>query len=292
MNHQQVRKKNATVSELIQLGESILKSYNQPDAGIDARLLAMYLLECDKMYLMTNRDLEVADHIQESYLYLIAKRTQGVPLQYITNEQEFMGLNFFVDSRVLIPRQDTETLVETIINLSKEEPIHKAVEVGVGSGCISVSLAHFIPGIQITAIDICQRALEVAKKNIQTHDVAERVTTLESNVFEKYEGVEGALDLIVSNPPYISVVECKQLMKEVREFEPRHALTDENDGLTFYKQITKEAKKYLKENGLLAYEIGYNQGDDVKNILEQEGFKNIQVIKDLPGHDRVVIGRK
>lgn len=292
MNHQQVRKKSVAVSELIQLGESILKSYNQPDAGIDARLLAMYLLECDRMYLMTNRDLEVADHIQESYLYLIAKRTQGVPVQYITNEQEFMGLSFFVDSRVLIPRQDTETLVETIINLSKEVPIHKAVEVGVGSGCISVSLAHFIPEIQITAIDICQRALEVAKKNIKAHEVADRVTTLESNVFEKYEGLEESLDLIVSNPPYISVVECKQLMKEVREFEPRHALTDENDGLTFYRQITKESKKYLKKNGLLAYEIGYNQGDDVKNILEQEGFKNIEVIKDLPGHDRVVIGRK
>lgn len=292
MNHQQVRKKNATVSELIQLGEGILKSYNQPDAGIDARLLAMYLLECDKMYLMTNRDLEVADHIGESYLYLIAKRTQGVPVQYIINEQEFMGLKFFVDSRVLIPRQDTETLVETIINLSKEVPIHKAVEVGVGSGCISVSLAHFIPEVEMTAIDICQRALEVAKKNIQAHEMTDRVVILESNVFEKYEGEEASLDLIVSNPPYISVEECKQLMKEVREFEPRHALTDGNDGLTFYKKITKEAKKYLKENGLLAYEIGYNQGNDVKTILEQEGFKNIQVIKDLPGHDRVVIGRK
>lgn len=289
---QQVRKRNATISELVHAGEKILKSYNQPDASVDAKLLVMYLLECDKMYLIMNANLEVADHIQESYMYLIAKRTQGIPLQYITKEQEFMGLNFYVDERVLIPRQDTETLVETIINLSKEIPIYNAVEIGVGSGCISVSLAHFIPDINIVAMDICDRALDVANKNVQVHGMSDRIELLRSDVFKEYTGEEASLDLIVSNPPYISLVECKQLMKEVKEFEPIHALTDGKDGLNFYRQITKEAKTYLRENGLLAYEIGYDQGEAVSEIMQQEGFKNIQVIKDLPGHDRVVIGRK
>lgn len=292
MSQAQARKKNATVNELMHFGEKILTSYNQLDAAIDARLLLMHLLECDKMYLVMNGNLEVADHIQESYLYLIAKRSQGIPLQYITKEQEFMGLNFYVDERVLIPRQDTETLVETVIGLAKEVPIHNAVEVGVGSGCISVSLAHFMPEMHITSIDICDRALSVAKKNIQAHNLSDRVTTLQSNVFESYEGEENSLDLIVSNPPYISDEECKQLMKEVREFEPRHALTDGKDGLTFYKIITEYAQKYLKDNGLLAYEIGYNQGEAVSELLKQHGFKEIKVIKDLPGQDRVVIGRK
>lgn len=292
MSQAQKSKQNVTVSGMIKFGEQVLKSYNQPDAEIDARLLAMYLLECDRMHLIVNGNEETADHIKESYMYLIAKRTQGIPLQYITKEQEFMGLKFYVDERVLIPRQDTETLVETIINLSKETPIHKAVEVGVGSGCISISLAHFIPELQITALDICDRAIDVAKRNIGAHHMNDRIEVLQSDVFSNLEAEEGLLDLIVSNPPYISLDECKQLMREVKECEPLKALTDGNDGLTFYRRITNEAPKYLRAGGVLAYEIGYNQGQAVCEILSQEGFREIQLIKDLAGHDRVVIGKK
>ena len=151
---------------------------------------------------------------------------------------------------------------------------------------------HYIKGLNITAIDICENALAVAKKNVKAHQLEEHITLLQSDVFKDYDGEEESLDLIVSNPPYITFDECKGLMGEVKEHEPRKALTDEGDGLKFYREITKEGKKYLKKNGLLAYEIGYLQGEDVCNILKQEGFYNIKLIQDLAGKDRVVIGMK
>ena len=284
--------KNVTVNQLIAMGRNVLESYEKMDAAIDARLLALYVLQCTSSELILHGNDEVADHIKESYMYTIAKRIQGIPLQYITKSQEFMGLEFYVDERVLIPRQDTETLVETIIEYSKQNRVEKAVEVGVGSGCISVSLVHYIKGLNITAIDICENALAVAKKNVKAHQLEEHITLLQSDVFKDYDGEEESLDLIVSNPPYITFDECKGLMGEVKEHEPRKALTDEGDGLKFYREITKEGKKYLKKNGLLAYEIGYLQGEDVCNILKQEGFYNIKLIQDLAGKDRVVIGMK
>lgn len=292
MNMQRDQRKNVTVNELIAMGRKVLESYNKMDAAIDARLLALYVLDCNSGELILHGNDEVAEHIKESYMYMIAKRIQGTPLQYITNSQEFMGLEFYVDERVLIPRQDTETLIETVINYSKEMPIAKALEVGVGSGCISVSLAHYIKGLQLTAIDICEDALSVARKNIAAHNLEEHITLLKSDVFKDYDGEEENLDLIVSNPPYITFEECKELMQEVSEHEPRKALTDEGDGLRFYREITEEGKKYLKKDGLLAYEIGYLQGIDVCNILKEEGFYNIQLIQDLARRDRVVIGMK
>lgn len=292
MNRQREQRKNVTVNELIAMGRSVLEGYHKMDAAIDARLLALYIFECSSSELILHGNNEVAEHIVESYMYMIAKRIQGIPLQYITKNQEFMGLEFYVDERVLIPRQDTETLIETIINYSKETPLNKAVEIGVGSGCISVSLAYYIKGLNLTAMDICDDALAVAKKNVLAHDLQEHITLLKSDVFKEYDGEEESLDLIVSNPPYITFNECKELMQEVREHEPRKALTDEGDGLRFYREITKEGKKYLKKDGLLAYEIGYLQGADVCDILKQEGFYNIKLIQDLAGKDRVVIGMK
>ncbi len=281
-----------TVNELIRKGREVLEAYVQQDAAIDARLLAMYVLGCDSAKLLLVQKDEVPDHIEQSYLYLIAKRAQGIPLQYITKEQPFMGLEFYVDERVLIPRQDTEVLVESILQAHQVSPIREAVEVGVGSGCISVALAHFMPEVHITAIDICDAALEVAKKNMQSNEVEARITLLQSDVFANYEAEEGTLDLIVSNPPYITTEECKTLMKEVIQYEPLKALTDGGDGLKFYRTITKEGKKWLKSGGLLAYEIGYLQGQDVCAILEAEGFEAVQIIQDLTHKDRVVLGRK
>ncbi len=281
-----------TVNELIAQGRDILRAYQKPDADIDARLLAMYLLECNRAELILNGNKEAADHMRESYLYMIAKRAQGVPLQYITKNQEFMGLPFYVDERVLIPRQDTEVLVELLLEYAKKTTVKEALEIGVGSGCISISLAHYIEGIKLTAIDICDGALTVAEKNAKINEVNEQITFLESDLFTKYEGAEESLDLIVSNPPYITQEECKQLMVEVSAYEPLKALTDNGDGLYFYRKISKEGKKYLKSKGLLAYEIGYLQGEAVCDILKTEGFENIRVIKDLQGHDRVVLATK
>ena len=286
------KERYVTVSELISRGRQILEAYAKQDAAIDARLLAMHILHCDAAKLLLLQQERVADHLEQSYMYLIAKRAQGIPLQYITNEQPFMGLDFYVDERVLIPRQDTEVLVETLIDYNKKYPFKKGIEIGVGSGCICTAIAHFIPEVQLTGIDICEDALCVARRNIEANQVADRVTLVKSNVFENYKGEEASLDLIVSNPPYITVDECKTLMREVRGYEPMKALTDGGDGLRFYREITKTGKKWLKPQGLLAYEIGYAQAESVQAILADEGFENIRVIQDLGGRDRVVLGTK
>ena len=282
---------SVTVNQLVRMGEQILSAYHKQDVKRDARLLAMNLFGCDMGELILNGNNPVAEHLQESYMYVIAKRIQGVPLQYITREQEFMGLPFYVDERVLIPRQDTETLVETILELAKTESIQEIVEIGVGSGCISVSCAKMLDKVHITAMDICEGAIEVAKKNAALNEVTKQITLLQSDLFENFEGAAHSVDLVVSNPPYIPKADCNDLMPEVIEYEPRQALTDEADGLTFYRSITASAKNYLREGGILAYEIGYDQGEAVKQLLVEAGFTDVKVIQDLARKDRVVIGK-
>lgn len=283
---------DVTVNQLILIGRNQLIDANRPDAAIDARLLMLHVLNCTTAELLLHGNDKVETELKETYLELIKKRGEGIPLQHITNSQEFMGLEFYVDEHVLIPRQDTETLIETVLEYNKSNKIEKAVEIGVGSGCISISLAHYIEGLHITGIDICEEALNVAKRNVLAHELITNITLLKSDVFTDYDGEEESLDLIISNPPYITLEECNELMEEVIGHEPRKALTDEGDGLKFYRVITQEGKKYLKPGGLIAYEIGYLQGKDVCAILEKEGFKDIKLIQDLAHKDRVVIGTK
>lgn len=283
---------DVTVNQLIVIGRNQLIDANRPDAVIDARLLMLHVLKCTTAELLLRGNDQVETKLKETYLALVKKRAEGIPLQHITNSQEFMGLEFYVDEHVLIPRQDTETLIETVLDYSRENKIEKAVEIGVGSGCISIALAHYIKGIDITGIDICEEALNVAKRNVLAHNLTASITLLKSDVFTDYDGKEESLDLIISNPPYITLEECNELMEEVIGHEPRKALTDEGDGLKFYRIITQEGKKYLKPGGLIAYEIGYLQGKDVCAILEKEGFTNIKLIQDLAHKDRVVIGIK
>lgn len=278
--------------ELMLEGLRILETNKRPDAAIDSKLLLMELLGYNAANLLLHYSDPVEEHIVQQYRELIYKRAEGVPLQHITNEQEFMGLPFYVDERVLIPRQDTETLVETILEYADKINLEKAVEVGVGSGCISVSLAHYLKKLHIIGIDLSKDALEVARRNIQQNHMEERVTLLESDVFTNYTGEPGTLDLIVSNPPYISTEECKELMTEVIKYEPYMALTDGGDGLKFYREITKAAKVYLREGGLLAYEIGCSQGSAVCELLQKEGFREVRLIQDLAQRDRVVVGIK
>jgi release factor glutamine methyltransferase len=283
--------KPVTVNSIIQEGYTFLAEKGQPDAKRDAKLLAMHFLGYNMGELLFHWYDETDLNFRRIYFDAISQRALGIPLQHLTHEQEFMGFTFYVNENVLIPRQDTETLVETILNLAKNEPIYQAVEIGVGSGCISIACAKYLPELKITAIDISEKALEVAKKNIELHEVAKQVTLLKSDLFENYPGKLQGLDLVISNPPYISLADCDKLMTEVINYEPRCALTDEADGLTFYKKITVEAKKYLKDGGLLAYEIGCDQGKAVSKLMSCQGFTDILVIKDLAKKDRVVIGR-
>jgi release factor glutamine methyltransferase len=212
----------------------------------------------------------------------------GMPLQYVLGRWEFMSLEFFIGREVLIPRPDTETLVETI--LAHERKGSKGLEIGVGSGCISISLAHH-GGIIMLGTDICPRAVEIAKFNATRHsrESGNPPTFVAANLFPP--GIE-EFDFIVSNPPYIPTGEIADLDESVKNYEPLSALDGGHDGLEFYRRIAAQAAARLAVGGRIYFEIGYNQGEDVKNILKMNGFFGINIIKDLAGHDRVIVGVK
>ena len=269
--------------------EEVLSTSGRLDAQIDAKLLMLYTLQYTETQLLLNRQEPMPIKQLEIYKHYVLTRAKGVPLQYITHEQEFMGLNFYVNENVLIPRQDTESLIEKLIEKNQVEHFGTGIDIGTGTGCIGISLAYYIKGLQMTLIDVSEKALEVAKRNIKANHLEQVIVTLKSDVLEAYKGEK--VDLIVSNPPYIAKEDMNDLMIEVREHEPHLALTDEGDGLYFYRVISKQAKNHLKKGGLLAYEIGYNQGEAVTNILKNENYETIELFQDLAGNDRVIIAK-
>lgn len=279
-----------TLWESMKWAEGLLESEKRPDAALDAKWLLRYVLNYNETQLLLNRQSILKAEDAKRYEALVTQRAQGIPLQHLTHEQEFMGLSFYVNEHVLIPRQDTETLIEALVTMSKEKKLTSGIDIGTGSGCIGISLAHYIPTLQMTLIDVSKEALKVATKNVETYDLVNRITLLESDLLTAYQG--GQVDLIVSNPPYIALKDMEELMIEVKEYEPHLALTDYGDGLYFYREISKRAKDYLNPDGIIAYEIGYDQGEAVMQILRDEGYTQIALYQDLAGKDRVVIGRK
>jgi release factor glutamine methyltransferase len=272
-----------TYREAIVSGEKSLCEAGIADARNDAWLLLTMACKIDHTYYYMHIDEEMPEELQHEFEVLIKKRAERVPLQYITGEQEFMGMTFHVNSNVLIPRQDTETLVEEALKVVK--PGMKVLDMCTGSGCIIVSIVHNIPEVEGTATDISKQALLVAKENAKLNQVS--VTFERSDLFDN---VTGTYDVIVSNPPYIRTGEVVKLMPEVQEFEPMEALDGKEDGLYFYRKIIKECKAYLKPGGHILFEIGYDQGEAVSGLLKEAGFKNVTVIKDLAHNDRVVTG--
>ena len=223
---------------------------------------------------------------------VLDKRIRRVPLQYLMGSCEFMGYPFFVDERVLIPRQDTECLVEKAVELirdsqrnGKEAP--QVLDLCTGSGCIGISIKKLCPKAVVTLSDVSEGALEVADRNADALEA--EVSLLQSDLFEN---IEGRFDYIISNPPYIPTKVIEGLMPEVRDYEPHLALDGTADGLFFYRKIVKEAERYLKEDGVLLFEIGQEQGADLTEIMEKQGFAQIKIWKDLAGLDRVVMGRR
>ncbi|MBP3888757.1 MAG: peptide chain release factor N(5)-glutamine methyltransferase [Cellulosilyticum sp.] len=285
----------ATIWEAMKWAENCLNGSGRPDAHVDAKLLMLYVLDCNDTMLLLDRQKVMNEEALETYKNYVAIRQTGVPLQHITGVQEFMGLEFKVNENVLIPRQDTETLIEQLLEklnqkvVLAEEKNLMGIDIGTGSGCIGISLAHYISQLKMTLVDISKQALEVAAYNIKAHHLESRIETLESNLLEQYQGEK--VDFIVSNPPYIAKKDMEDLMIEVKEYEPHLALTDQGDGLYFYREISRLAKNYLKQDGLVAYEIGYDQGEAVKDILAKEGYREIELYQDLAGQDRVVIAR-
>lgn len=252
-------------------------------------LVLSKLLNQDKSYIYAYGDREVSVEIEEEYLNIMEKLEKDYPIQYILKEEEFMGLNFYVDEGVLIPRYDTEVLVEYIINYIetnyKNENIN-ILDIGTGSGAIALSIAHYCRNARLYAVDIEDKAIEIAEINKNRFNLS-NVKILKSNLFDK---IDEKFEIIVSNPPYISKEEIEKLDSKVKDFEPRIALDGGCDGLDYYREISRKSKEYLKAGGLLIYEIGYDQGELVKNILFDENFKGIDILKDLQGHNRVVLG--
>jgi len=275
--------------ELIKCGKEKLKDSNTPQ--LDAEVILSYILNVDRVQLYVNRDLPIDEPVKNSFNRLIDRRVQGEPIAYITGTREFMGLNFKVRPGVLIPRSDTEVLVEEVIkrmcNLS--EPV--IADVGCGSGAISVTLARNIKSAKVYALDIMDIPLAVTAENSVINNVEDRVTVIKSDLLTALnKNLIKDINAIVSNPPYIEQGVIETLMSEVKNYEPITALNGGVDGIDFYKEITQQAKALLKGGGLLAYEIGYDQGERVSELLRVNGFHSVECIKDLGGNDRVVLG--
>ncbi len=289
-----------TYKELLKEASDILEKNEVADYKNDARLLCEYVFEKDRSYLIVHQDEEADEELCKRFNELLDLRAEHVPLQHIIGQVCFMNYNFFVNGDVLIPRQDTEVLVEKTYELIVEQlkksdkKSVKILDMCTGSGCIAISLYKMLKEhkndltIEVTASDISEKALETAKKNAKANDAV--INFVKSNLFGEFEN-SFDFDFIVSNPPYIEREEIEKLMPEVRDYEPRKALDGGKDGLDFYRIITKDAKKNTNSFYLI-YEIGYNQGEDLKRIFLENGYDDIDIIKDLAGLDRVALARR
>ena len=275
------------IKEAIRKGMISLKTNNIQEPNLKSRLLMQYILNKPRQYLLIHDNEELTNKQEKSYLENIEKMIKGVPLQHITHSQEFMKMNFYVNENVLIPRPDTEILVEEVINIAKKINAKKILDLCTGSGAIAISLAKYIENSQITAVDISEEALRIAKLNAVNNNVEDKITFVKSDLFENI--VKEKYDIIVSNPPYIKKDFMKKLDKEVQQ-EPYIALDGGYDGLDFYRKIISEGYQYLKFKGYLCMEIGYDQKQEVFDIIKsQEKYSNTYSKIDLGGNDRIVV---
>lgn len=273
-----------TLQEVLIEGRQYLKEADIVEYQLDAWYLMEFCFGITKtQYLIRQKEVVLPEQY-EIYRNIIKKRAEHIPLQHITKEQEFMGLSFFVNEHVLIPRQDTEILVEEVLKKADKK---RVLDMCTGSGCILISIVKQCNVKEAVGVDISEQALKVAKENANRYQA--KIKWIQSNLFEC---VTGEYDIIVSNPPYIETKEIETLMPEVRLHEPILALDGKENGLYFYEQIIEKADLFLTKGGFLFFEIGYNQGEKVKELLEKKGYENIQIKQDLVGLNRVVYGKR
>lgn len=276
------------IKQALEEAKNILKSNNFEDSNIIAKELLSYVLKKDKVYLTINLDNDLTDIEYDEFTKCIKEIIDGKPLQYITQKQEFMGMEFFMNENVLIPQPDTEILVETVLDICKkyDKQSLRILDLCTGSGAIAISLSKIL-NTQVFASDVSIKALKVAEKNNVLNNT--KVEFIESNLFEKINGEK--FDIIVSNPPYIKNEEIKSLSKQVQN-EPYIALAGGEDGLDFYRKIIDEAYKHINKNGYLCLEIGYDQKEDlIKLIKQNENYEYENCIKDLSNNDRCIIAK-
>ena len=273
-----------TYREAVEFGTKCLTDAGVPDAALDAWYLLQMVCRIERSYYYVHGEEDITQDAQKEYEIAVQKRAEHIPLQYIIGEQEFMGLRFKVNSNVLIPRQDTETLVEQVLKIVK--PGMKVLDLCTGSGCVLISVLKNAPELTGMGSDISKTALLVAKENAKLHEVdAEWVRS------DLFDNITETFDVIMANPPYIPTGEILSLMPEVRDFEPENALEGGVDGLDFYRKIAGQVKDYLNPGGYVYMEIGYDQGEAVSELMRNAGFTEVEVIKDLARNDRVVKGK-
>lgn len=272
-------------ADLYAQGKCALEKADIAEAALDARLLLEYVCKTDRTALFAHPDREITGNEKECFEELIAKRSSHIPLQHLTGSQDFMGLEFIVNEHVLIPRQDTEILVEEVMR-DLHDGVH-ILDMCTGSGCILLSLLHYSNDTTGVGADLSEKALEVAKRNAEKLGLSARAEFVHSDL---YRAIGEKFDLIVSNPPYIRTEVIKTLMPEVRDHDPRMALDGTGDGLHFYREIIKESENHLKRGGRLFFEIGHDQAQAVVTLMGNHGYKEIEIKKDYAGLDRVVYG--
>ena len=288
-----------TLNGLLKNGQKILEQSGIREAGLDAWLLLEYITGKSRAYYFAHGDEGVTEETACRYQELIRKRAEHIPLQHLTHQSFFMGYEFYVNEDVLVPRQDTETLMEAALELLKGNKAPRILDMCTGSGCIITSLMLEVPEASGTGVDLSEKALEVAIRNARELGTADRTKFVKSDLFsaeyfskkDNAEKVTG-YDMLISNPPYIPSGEIEGLMEEVRLHDPRMALDGMEDGLYFYREITRQAMDHIRPGGWLLYEIGCEQGKDVKELLEKEGFIKTEIRQDLCGLDRVVLGQR
>ena len=274
-----------TYSEAVHKAKCCLEQHEVPDPGIDALLLLQFVCGITRAHYYAVREDRMPEEEFDRYMELIQRRSARIPLQQLTGEQQFMGLPFHVSEDVLTPRQDTEILVEEA--LKRARPGAKILDLCTVSGCILISLLKLGPDLEGTGSDLSEKALEIAAENAEMNKV--EVSFVQSDLFSR---IPGTFDMIVSNPPYIVSSVISSLMEEVRDHEPLMALDGGTDGLDFYRRIVPESVDHLNPGGWLIVEIGYDQGDLVRSMFVDHQYKDVDVIRDLGGNDRVVLGRK
>lgn len=285
-----MKKRTFTLQEIYKEGREVLEESGNEESAIDAWLLLSYVTGISKAAYYGDPQKEVSAKEAERYFACIQKRCEKIPLQHITGEQEFMGYTFHVNEHVLIPRQDTECLVEEALKTLEEDM--RVLDLCTGSGCILLSLLKMgrekrkKEGVTGIGADISGEALYMAKRNAEALQV--EAGFIQSDLFER---VEGTFDMIVSNPPYIPTAEIEGLQEEVRIHDPYIALDGKEDGLHFYRKIVKESLRYLNPGGYLMFEIGCEQGEAVSSLMREAGYQDLYIKKDLSGLDRVVCGR-